>query len=102
MARFERGCSEIAFDVKAFCSELDKSALTLSLSLKTDEGDGVFSVTGISKAKNTTASPVVWIIIFVTVVFVALVAILLMFTGGFHAFRRRRAASRREREGERQ
>lgn len=102
VARFERGCSEIAFDVKAFCSELDKSALTLSLSLKTDEGNGVFSVTGISKAKNTTASPVVWIIIFVTVVFVALVAILLMFTGGFHAFRRRRAASRREREGERQ
>lgn len=98
--RVERGTSEVAFEIKAFCSGLKKSDVALSLTFYPDGGEGIYSVTSLSVAKDTTASAVVWIIIFVVAVVIAVTVVLLVFTGGFHAIRRRISASRRAR-GER-
>lgn len=97
-ARIERGCGELAFDIKAFCTGLDKSDVALSLTLYPDNGEGIYSLTSLSVAKDATASAVVWIIIFVVAVAIAVTVVLLVFTGSLHAIRRRFSASRRARK----
>lgn len=97
-AHFERGSGDISFDVKAFCSDLDRGDVTLTLSLSPDNGEGIFTLSGISVAKVTTAAPITWIIIFVILVAAAVVVILLIFNGSFHAHRRS-VARRARREG---
>lgn len=94
-ARIERGSGDISFDIKAFCSNLDRGDVTLTLSLQSDGGEGIYTLSGLSCAKVTTAAPVVWVIIFVVLVAAAVVVILMIFNGGFHAHRRRVARARR-------
>lgn len=96
-ARFESGCNEIIFDTKAFCKGLDRANVAFSLTLYPDNGEGAYSITGISVAKDTTAAPVMWVIIFVVLVAIAVVVVLSVFTGSFHAVRRKMAAARRSR-----
>lgn len=97
--RVERGSSDISFDIKAFCDDLDRGDVTLTLSVQPDGGEGTYSLSGLSCAKVTTAAPLVWVIIFVILVTAAVIVILLIFNGGLHAHRRRVARARRASDG---